>query len=240
MPGNWDLNLYSNTNRSKKLSFYAAAYAGLGDAGSNHTNDYAFGATIRPLDAMMISFEPDIFTQHSTLQYVEEVSFNGEPRYVFADLIQKTINFTFRINYTINPELTIEYYGQPFISAGKYSDYKLITDRHADRFSDRYDAFDKNSVILDSDLTEINFDEDLDGNPDYTISNPDFNVQQFRSNLVIRWEYLPGSTIFLVWSQSRTHSDSNGSFAYGEDMKQLFTTHPDNVFLVKFSYWFSL
>lgn len=240
MPGSWDLNLYTNTNQSKKLSFYAAAYAGLGDASSNHANDYAFGATIRPMDAMMISFEPDIYTQHSTLQYVEATTFNGEPRYIFADLVQKTINFTFRLNYTINPELTIEYYGQPFISAGHYTDYKMITNTHAGQFKDRYDGFDKNSINSSSDLTQINFDENLDGKTDYIISNPNFNIQQFRSNLVIRWEYLPGSTIFLVWSQSRNYQDSRGTFTYGDDMKKLFTTHPNNVFLLKFSYWFSL
>jgi hypothetical protein len=74
----------------------------------------------------------------------------------------------------------------------------------------------------------------------YSFGNPDFNFRQFRSNLVIRWEYMPGSTLFLVWSQGRTGTDSNGMFSYGNDMKDLFSINPQNVFLIKFSYWFAL
>jgi hypothetical protein len=229
-----------STNQSKILSFYTGTYIGLGDANSNHANDFAFGVTVRPMNAMMISFEPDIFTQHSKLQYVETASFDGDPRYVFADLVQKTFSFTFRLNYSVNPELTIEYYGQPFISAGEYTNYKLITNPRAEQFKDRYVVFEENNISYNFDLTRINFDENRDNITDYSVSNPNFNVQQFRSNLVIRWEYLPGSTIFLVWSQSRNYQDSSGSFAYGENMKQLFNTQPNNVFLLKFSYWFSL
>ncbi len=89
-------------------------------------------------------------------------------------------------------------------------------------------------------ITVIRLMKIIDGIEDYSISNPDFNFRQFRSNLVVRWEYLPGSTLYLVWSQGRTSSDTNGMFSYGQDMKDLFQIVPHNVFLVKFSYWFSL
>jgi hypothetical protein len=240
MPGTYDMNLNLSTNQSKKISAYTGGYIGLGDVHSNHANEVAMGITVRPVNAMVISFEPDYFIQHSKLQYVETTSMNGDPRYVFAELRQKTMSFTFRLNYTINPELTIEYYGQPFVSAGKYSNYKIAGNTHADKFTDRYKLFPDNSVSVDPATNEIRFDENLDGITDYTASNPDFNFRQFRSNLVIRWEYLPGSTLFLVWSQGRTSTATDGSFSYGEDMKNLFTIHPQNVFLIKFSYWFSL
>ena len=75
---------------------------------------------------------------------------------------------------------------------------------------------------------------------DYSFGNPDFNFRQFRSNLVVRWEYLPGSTLYLVWSQGRTGSSSTGHYSFSNDMRELFDVVPKNVFLVKFSYLFML
>ena len=75
---------------------------------------------------------------------------------------------------------------------------------------------------------------------DYNFSNPDFNFLQFRSNLVLRWEYKPGSSLFLVWSQGRTGYLPNGEFAFMDNMQDLFQVHPHNVFLIKFSYGFNL
>lgn len=240
MPGTYDMSLYLTTDQSKKLSLYAAGYIGLGDVHSYHANQLLAGAFFRPLNAISISFEPSYFIQHSKLQYVETTSYNGDPRYLLAELNQKTLSLTFRLNYTINPELTIEYYGQPFISAGKYYNYKISTNTHADMFSERFQTFSSSQISYDKSNSTYGFDENQDGIADYTLVNPDFNFQQFRSNLVIRWEYRPGSTIYLVWSQSRTNNLTDGTFVYGNDMRDLFNIVPYNVFLLKFSYWFSL
>jgi hypothetical protein len=83
-------------------------------------------------------------------------------------------------------------------------------------------------------------DENGDGVGDYAFGRPDFNFRQFRSNLVLRWEYVPGSALYVVWSQGRTGYLPDGSFEYGRDVQGLFDTHPQNVFLVKFSYCFHL
>jgi hypothetical protein len=83
-------------------------------------------------------------------------------------------------------------------------------------------------------------DEDLDGVSDYSFDLPDFNFKQFRSNLVVRWEYLPGSLLYLVWSQGRTDSNAYGDFSFNRDFRDLFSITPDNVFLIKFSRWFSI
>jgi len=240
MPGTYDINLNLNTDQSKKINFYLSGYIGLGDVHSNHANQVSFGAFVRPFNALLISFEPSYYIQHSKLQYVATDTYQNNPRYLFATLNQKTLSFTFRLNYTITPELTVEYYGQPFVSAGKYTGYKLTTNTHAARFVDRYQILTDNHVAYDLINNIVNFDENLDGLTDYSATNPDFNFRQFRSNLVLRWEYLPGSTLFLVWSQSRTSTAPDGTFIYGDDMKDLFGIMPHNVFLLKFSYWFSL
>lgn len=240
IPGSQGFNLNLRTDQSKKISFFAGNYHGSGDAKSSQDHEYWAGANIKPLNTLSISLEPGYSVQKSKLQYVETSGTGTEPLYLFGELDQKTLSFTFRLNYTINPEISIEYYGQPFVSAGKYSNYKKITLTDADKFTDRYHVYTQDEISFNSTGNSYNLDENIDGIIDHSFGNPDFNFRQFRSNLVVRWEYSPGSTLYLVWSQGRTSSDSNGMFSYGSDMKDLFKMVPHNVFLVKFSYWFSI
>jgi hypothetical protein len=240
LPGSEELNVNINTDPSKKFSFNIGNYQGFGDLKNYRAQSYWAGVNIRPMNALSISFEPEYSILNSELQYVETTGMDNAPRYVFAELDQKTVIFTFRLNYTFTPELSLEYYGQPFVSAGKYTNFKRTTIPDADRFGDRYRNFAGGEINFDAADNSYAIDEDRNGNPDYSFANPDFNFRQFRSNLVVRWEYLPGSTLFLVWSQGRTSSADSGSFNYRNDMKELFDGGAHNVFLLKFSYWFSL
>jgi hypothetical protein len=160
---------------------------------------------------------PDISFVQDELQYITTEEFNGEDRYMFATLNQVTTDLTIRIDYTITPELTIQYYGSPFIAAVDYSNPKYITNPNAEKFEDRFS-------------TDVSFSTD-----DFE-NGYDFNFRQFRSNLVARWEYRPGSLIYIVWTQSKTGSAATGDFSFIDDMDGLFNLHPQNVFLIKFSY----
>lgn len=240
LPGDISINLNVTTNQSRKVIFQTGFYKGTGDENSYRNSEYWAWLSVRPMNAMSFSFSPDYSINKSQLEYVRTIDNSDESRYLFGNLDMKTMSFTFRINYTINPELSIEYYGQPFISAGKYIDFKKITDPNADHFSERYYLFSDNEISFNAAGNSYAVDENNDGNEDYSFQNPDFNFRQFRSNLVVRWEYHPGSTLYLVWSQGRTSSDSNGLFSYGSDLKNLYDMVPHNIFLVKFSYWFSL
>ena len=106
--------------------------------------------------------------------------------------------------------------------------------------ADRYHTFSGDEIQFDEQNDEYRIDEDLDGQTDYTLGKPDFNFKEFRSNLVIRWEYKPGSILYLVWTQDRNDYLSNGIFKPGPDFKRLFDTNPDNTFLIKMNYWFSI
>jgi hypothetical protein len=239
-PGSQSFNLNIGSDYSKKLSFFLGNYHGSGDSKSFRAHEYYAEIVYRPSNSISLSAEPGYSIQKGALQYVSETTSDGNPVYLFGELDQKTLSFTFRINYTINPELSIEYYGQPFVSAGKYNNFKKITEANADRYRDRYHIFTPSELIYDSESNSYLIDENSDSKHEYSFGNPDFNFRQFRSNLVIRWEYLPGSTVYLVWSQGRTSSGSNGMFSYGNDMKDLFHEVPHNVFLLKLSYWFAL
>jgi hypothetical protein len=150
-----------------------------------------------------------------------------------------TLGLTFRLTYCLTPNLTIQYYGMPFVSAGRYKDFKRITDSRSKDMAARFELYG-GQAAYDPAGGQFSVDENRDGAVDYAFANPDFNFRQFRSNLVLRWEYVPGSALYVVWSQGRTATMTDGSFAFRRDMNGLFDVHPENVFLVKFSYCFQL
>jgi hypothetical protein len=139
-------------------------------------------------------------------------------QYTVAHLSQRTLSLTTRLNWTASPTLSLQLYAQPFITGGDYSDWRAVTDPRNRSYADQFSPFTSHG------------------------SDPGgFNFKQFRSNSVLRWEYRPGSTLFLVWQQGRTQSHLDaGSFDAGRDARNLFRAHPDNTLLVKASYWFSL
>ena len=181
---------------------------------------------------------PDFNIRHINLQYVTTENWQGNDRYILGRMMQKTFALVFRLNYSITPNISIQYYGQPFVAAADYTHFKRITESRAEKYEDRFQEFKSEELQLENDLYRV--DENNDGIVDYSFDKPDFNFRQFRSNLVMRWEYRPGSTVYFVWSQGRTGSESMGDFAYKRDVAGLFDVYPQNVFLVKFYHWFSL
>ena len=96
-----------------------------------------------------------------------------------------------------------------------------------------------NIVTPEKEESIYHFDRNGDGVADYSIPNPDFNFQQFRGNLVLRWEYKAGSTFYFVWAQDRTKFEPAGPFDFSKGFKRMFNIYPNNIFMIKFNYWFS-
>jgi len=238
--GDWDGNLNFNSDGRKRLSFSCGTNFGFGDNDNNSYNSYWFSVRIRTSNQLRISMNPSYNKYEQNLEYVTTEEFEEEDRYIFSSLFQETTSLTFRVDYCITPNFSIQYYGSPFISAGKYSNFKRITDSKADKYEDRFYIFLDDEIDYDIDDEEYQVDENHDGTPDYYISNPDFNYKAFNSNLVVRWEFSPGSNLYFVWSQNRSDYISDGDFSYTNDMKDLFEIHPHNVFLIKINHWFSL
>lgn len=199
-----------------------------------------FGADLnyQPLDALNISFSPEFESRPNKTQYVTQLDYNNTKRYILGTIDNKTIKASLRINYTLNPNLSIQYYAQPFVSRGRYSDFKYVTSPTAERLDDRFYAYNPDQVNFNQGQYE--FDENQDGQSDYSFNNPDFNVVQFNSNLVMRWEYIPGSELFLVWSQGlRSNLDSGLSLLDGFE-SGIIDQQPQNIFLIKATYRFIL
>ncbi|MGE5340108.1 MAG: DUF5916 domain-containing protein [Candidatus Omnitrophota bacterium] len=194
----------------------------------------------RPSSSLSLSFTPSYSRNQEMLQYVDTQNFIGTPRYILGTIHQKTVSLTVRLNYSITPDLSIEYYGQPFISAGKYADFKRITSPRDRTFENRFQLFTPEQISFNASDNTYSIDENLDHRPDYSFCNPNYNFLEFRSNLVMRWEYVPGSTVYLVWSQGRTGLGYSGDFSFNHDWSDLFRVKPYNVFLIKFTYLFNL
>jgi hypothetical protein len=142
----------------------------------------------------------------------------GTFHYTFAHLDQTTTSATVRLNYTFTPDISVQAYTQPFVSKGTYSNVRqLSATPRAAAYDDRYAPYN---------------------NPAVTSNPGGFNFKEFQSNLVFRWEYNPGSTLFVVWNEGRQgFASAEGGENFHGDVQDLMRLHPANTFLVKMSYW---
>jgi len=239
-PGAWGTHVRVGSDSRKKIRLSANWSNNVREEMDSHMNSYSFGLSFNPSNAIAVMVQPVLSLNENDMQYVAKMNFGQDNRYVFARINQKTFALTFRLNLSLSPDLSIQFYGQPFVSAGSYSNFKHITEPRAAAYIDRYHGYSGTEITLDELNGLYNIDENQDGVMDYNFSNPDFNFIQFRSNLVLRWEYKPGSSLFLVWSQGRTGYLPNNDFAFMDNIQDLFQVHPHNVFLIKFSYGFNL
>ena len=239
MPASVNTWYSAGTDSRKKLVFRVNGGFNKGFSGSSLTNRIGGSITYKPTNTLVLRLSPSYSATENQLQYVGRRSFEGENRYLFGTIDQKVLSMSLRVDFNLTPDLTLQYWGQPFVASGTYSDYKMITDYRASEFSDRFHTFTPSQIEM-VDNSNYQIDENGDGTNDYSFSKPDFNVQEFLSNLVIRWEYNPGSTVFLVWSQTRSNFDPESVFNPGENLGDLFGVKPYNVFLVKFSYRFGI
>jgi len=193
------------------------------------------GFTYKPINTLTLSVNPGFNKSFDELQYIGNESFDGKDRYLFASIDQKVLSASIRINFNLSPDLTLQYWGQPFIASGEFKDYKVIDSPMAANYQDRFNLFTTSQMSALNDGV-FDIDENRDGTVDYSIEYPDFNVQEFLSNLVIRWEYSPGSSVYFVWNQTRNASIENGEMHVRDNLDNLFTEKSHNVFLIKFSY----
>jgi len=201
--------------------------------------------TYQPSNSLLISLEPNFNTNPNKTQYVtandisgSPINYNGNPRYILGTIDNQSLSASIRVNYTINPNLTIQYYGQPFVFRATYSDFKYVTNPVADNLNDRFSLFNSNQISNNG--SSYSIDEDADGIADYSFGNPDFSFVQFRSNLVLRWEYIPGSELFLVWSQGITGLADPTEHLFRNLNSGILKQQPDNIFLIKATYRFVL
>ena len=210
--GNLNSWQWFNTDDRKPVSFHW-------NSGFNRNADGSRGldlnpaVQLRPGSAISAEIGVGFSRNNDQAQWVSAYREGDRTHYVFGELRQRTTSMTLRLNYTLTPNLSVQLYGQPFVSAGRYERYKELIDGRAP-YAGRFAPFD------------------------YPESG-DFKVLSFRTTNVMRWEYKPGSTLFVVWQQGREGFSSDGSFRLGRDYGDVFTAPYTNTFLVKLAYWFN-
>lgn len=189
------------------------------DEGKTHGSTLSPGVSLRLSTRLEASIGADVAHDQNHTQWYGNIADDaGVTHYTFAHLEQRTVSMSVRINYTATPDLTFEFYGEPFVSRGTYSDFREL------------------SATPDADAYDARFQ------PFAPPPGPDvaFRYSRLRTNAVLRWEYRPGSTLFLVWAHGREASAGEAARQpWHRDYRDLFRLHPDNTFLIKASYWFS-
>ncbi|MEX2584541.1 MAG: DUF5916 domain-containing protein [Gemmatimonadota bacterium] len=239
-----------NVNSDNRKQFVGrSSYQWAFDEGDSWRHAVSLNLTYLPRDNWQISVGPELTRNRASAQYVTSVA---DPlaatygrRYIFAPIEQTTLGLETRVNVTFTPTLSFEMYAQPFLSSGDYGTLKELREEGTFDF-----------VEYGSDAGEVRetsdgfYDVDPDGSGDaleFRVPDLDFNYRSLLGNAVLRWEWRPGSTLFVVWQQSRDQRFTNrdrdlltgpaGRFDFGDDVGELFGIRPANILLIKLNYW---
>ncbi len=172
------------------------------------------GLTWRPTSSLRITGGVRFERLDEDSQWVENVDGGASTHYVFGRIRQTTASLTARVDYTITPDLSVQLYAEPFVSAGAYSEFRELTAPHAKPYPAQFSPYPYAGI-------------------------PDFNYKSFRTTNVLRWEYKPGSVLYVVWQQGREDMANTGQYDGWRDLSRVFGLPATNVFLVKASYWFN-
>jgi hypothetical protein len=250
-PASYELWGGFGSDRRRRVSYGADVSAWTEQETDGRTLSFAPSVTLRPSSRLDLQMGPDFTWNTSAWQYVgtrADARAGGAPRWVFGRLDQTTASFTARLNYIFSPDLTLQLYAQPFLSAGDYAGLMEVGDPRAGGFGDRFRALAADEVreCRRTDGSVFYGVRPATGGCDdaagfvYRVENPDFNVRQLNTNAVLRWEYRPGSTLFVVWSQGRSDFEADGRFHLRRNTGDLFRAPGTSVLLVKASYWLNL
>jgi hypothetical protein len=206
--------------------------------GTGGSKSFFTSVNIQPSDNVSLSVSPNYSTSRSGDQYVTATSVlpyspTYGTRYLFADLKQKQFSMETRVDWTFSPTLTLQLFAQPLISSGDYLEYKQLA---------AAESYDFLGLDITSSGATQQVDFDGDDVTDYSFTDRDFNLRSLVGNVVLRWEYRPGSTVYLVWQRVQRGSGGTGvgDFDFGRDASALFGAPADNRFIVKMNYWLGL
>jgi hypothetical protein len=207
-----------NTDSRKPVSGGMWFNGGWGDEGNSHYVALGPYVTFRFGTQATVGIGFNYNENTDAAQWFGNFADTTGTHYTFAHLDQTTVSMNARVNYTATPNLTFEFYGAPFTSSGTYSNLREVSaNPGADKFDERYQPY-----------------------PFPSGSATAFRYTQLRTNAVVRWEYRPGSTLFVVWQHGREDAASHVSGqSWARDYRDLLDLHPDNTFLVKLAYWFN-
>lgn len=237
-PANWKTWLSVKSDSRKKLVFSIMGSVEVANKNNKLHQDIEMSVSYRPINALQLSLTPEFTVDYDKTMYVETIDADKGKRYVVGSLVRHITSMDIRINFSVTPDLSLQYWGQPFVYSADYSRFAEVVDAGNPLINDQFHVFTDDGISFDE--TNDTYEVIENGQVSFTFENPDFSVFEFRSNFVLRWEYIPGSTVFFVWSQGRAGDVPYGDFDFNDHMNNLVDVAPSNIFLIKFSYRISL
>ncbi|MEO8623172.1 MAG: DUF5916 domain-containing protein [bacterium] len=192
------------------------------------------GVIYRPLDRAEFQLRPTIEWRRTGTQFIDYAMVSGVRHDIVGDLRQQTASLTGRASYAFTPDLTLQFYAQPFVSRGRYLRVGEVTNALASRYEDRLRFFGARDISTSADREHVTYQTSGGA---VRLDNPEFDTRTLNANAVVRWEYRPGSTLFVVWSQGRDEGTRLGSDAFSDLTRQVWSAPATNVFLVKWAYY---
>lgn len=244
-PSGWGGDLsYSTDDRKSVVGEFSLSRNSFG-RGDDNTWGGSMGLTWKPAAAVSVTVGPEYERSRMGAQYVgtfadsfATATFGS--RYVFAYLDQTTLSANLRVNWTFSPKLSLEVYAQPLLSSGAYRGFKELARPRSYDFNRYGGGGSTITANRDASGTVVDYSVDPDGGgaaSPFSIANPDFGFASLRGNAVLRWEFRPGSTVYLVWTQDRSDQSSDGEFGFGRSLGRLGKAKGNHIVAVKFSYW---
>ncbi|HEY0674260.1 MAG TPA: DUF5916 domain-containing protein [Longimicrobiales bacterium] len=237
LPGGTGFNVGFDSDERKAFNYWVSFNYYAEDETDGRSIGIYPGTRWRLGNRAELRLTPSVSLNRRSAQYIDNIDVSGNSTYLFGTLEQVTTSLTTRLSYTFTPNLSLQVYAEPFISAGDYEGFMQVADPRAGSFADRFVAY--NAAEIQHDANENQYTVNHDG-AQFTFDNPDFNFRALRSNAVLRWEYRPGSALFLVWSQGREAFSEYGDYDMRRDAGRLFGSKATNVLLIKATYWLGL
>lgn len=222
LPAAYSGSIFLNTDMAKKWYVMLAYETQRNLDGSRVENSLTPSIYARIGNHLLLESEFNFHTDRNDLQYAGTI--RGESKadnaYVVGRMFQRTYGVTLRAQVNITPDVSVQFYGAPFTSNARYTDFQAAANTLSDTKSERLRPLTASEQSL--------------------MPNPDFSFNEFRSNFVARWEYRPGATLYLVWEHARSNGEGEYRSGWGSNLKHMFDTPATNVFMVKLNYYFNL
>ncbi len=235
-----ELTFFFDTDGSRKRYYYLSAYSYSQPGENSHTWNSELNFTYKPMPNLSVSFVPSYeHTRDGAFYYTSfadaAASDTYRRRYMFSTIEQQTFSSNVRLNISFTPKMSLQFYGQPLISSGKFTNVReLAKSRSLDFYKQG-----EGSGTWTYDAATGAFDPDGAAGS-ATVGHPtDFNYKSLRGNAVFRWEYTPGAALYFVWTQSREGVEDSGEFAFNHSISQIGKLDSNNIFLVKATYYFN-
>ena len=242
-PSEWNVWMFANSDSREKIIVNTNLWYSR-DALDGVGVETSLEVEWRPNTKVSLSIGPSYSSGSDPRQWVGNFSDptatnTYNTRYVLGKIEQNNLSANIRLSWTFSPTLSLQLFMQPFFAVGKYSEFKEIA--KSKTLDINYYGQNGSTINYDSENSVYNVDPDGNGPSNgFSFSDPNFNYKSLRGTAVLRWEVLPGSIFYFVWSHNQTNFENPGDFNFSRDFKNLWRADGDNILMVKFSYWLNM